>query len=117
MERLDKMVEEQVKMVVDMQGLDILQEIKQTNINESQAMLERCLPWLLKSYSNQSIFKTLKLPQDMFDYLVKHPRYSMCMLIIKDMFPYWQHWPLIGPTLMVSNMTLIFCAILGAKLG
>ena len=42
MERLDKMVEEQVKMVVDMQGLDILQEIKQTSVNDSQAMLERC---------------------------------------------------------------------------
>ena len=96
-------------MVVDMHGLDIPQEIKQTS--ESQAILERCLPWLLKSYSNQSIFKTLKLPQDMFDYLVKHPRYSMCMLIIKDMFPYWpihrQHWPLIGPTLIMSKMIFL----------
>ena len=87
-------------MVVDMHGLDIPQEIKQTS--ESQAILERCLPWLLKSYSNQSTFKTLKLPQNVFDNLVKHPRYSMCMLILKDMFPDLTSCP-------VSVFTMILC--------
>merc|ERR1719186_1141438 len=71
-ERLNKMVEEQVKvkMLLDVEGLDIIQETKHSSVNRSQAMLERCLPWLLKIYSNS---KTHQLPQEKFDNLVNHP--------------------------------------------
>jgi len=83
-DRLETMVEEEVAELKDTQGLNVIQEIKQTSLSKSQAMLERCLPWLLKKYSKPN---NSHLTSVMLDSLHKHPRYSLCRLILQDMFP------------------------------
>ena len=80
-DRLDKLVKEQVELVVDLQGLTTIQQICQRGTRNKTTMLERCLPWLLSISSSPAMMRSLYLNQDMFKHL---PRYSMCMAILQS---------------------------------
>eukprot|EP00092_Neocalanus_flemingeri_P016157 GFUD01017486.1.p1 GENE.GFUD01017486.1~~GFUD01017486.1.p1 ORF type:complete len:966 (+),score=316.83 GFUD01017486.1:53-2899(+) len=107
-DRLDRLVKEQVEVMVDMQGLTTIQQIHQTGTRYEKVMLERSLPWLLSVFSTPDMARSLHITQDMFTSLHLHPRYSMCMAIIEDRFPH-----LISSSL--SLLTLILCTARNMK--
>ena len=101
-DRLDKLIKNQVEVIVDLQGLTITQQIHQTGVSSSTAMLERCLPWLLTLFSSPDMMKSLHLTKDMFINLTMHHSYSMCKAILEDRYPHLTSCPM-------SPLILILC--------
>ena len=102
-DRLDKLVKEQVELVVDLQWLTTIQQTRQRGTRKKTAMLERCLPWLLSIFSSPDMMRSLHLTQDMFKHLPMHPRYFMCMDILEDRFPYLTSSPMLLLTLILCT--------------
>jgi len=101
-DNLNRLVKQQVEVLVDLQGVTILQQIQSTGISMPIAMLQRCLPWLLNLFSGPDMIKSLHLTTGMFINLPMHPRYPMCLAILEDRFPHLANSPM-------SILIMIIC--------
>jgi len=107
-DNFNRLVKQQVEVLVDLQGVTIMQQIQSTGISMSIAMLQRCLPWLLNLFSSPDMMKSLHLTTDMFTNLPLHPRYPMCRAILEDRFPHLANSPMSVLIMIICTARNIF---------